>query len=86
MCRWSFCNSDDDDEREAELNQMDAAKDTNQVVKDNKDLVLEEEDEVGEEEDGDWEYYYEDAELKPNEEVMFKYFRHWVDSFVDIYS
>merc|ERR1719250_66295 len=56
--RWSFCNSDDDDERETEVKQMTNEKQIEPAAKAG-DIVANEEDE--------WEYYYEDVDIKAKE-------------------
>jgi len=55
MDRWSFCNSDDDEDR---------AEEVNNIEKDNAG------DENGAAADGaedEWEYYYDDVDIKPKE-------------------
>lgn len=51
MERWSFCNSDDDEDRAEEITQI-----NNENKKQNKAAVEEAEEE--------WEYYYDDVDLK----------------------
>ena len=69
--RWSFCNSDDDEERKEEIKEMEQTikKATNTEIltdgEQNKMFGEKEEDKI-KEEDGEWEYYYEDVEEKKN--------------------
>jgi RanBP-type and C3HC4-type zinc finger-containing protein 1 len=56
--RWSFCNSDDDDEREVEVKQMGTEK---------KDEPAGEAAGAVANEDDEWEYYYEDVDMKAKE-------------------
>merc|ERR1719341_1900553 len=53
--RWSFCNSDDDEDREVEVKQM---------GQENKVEPAAEAAKAAANEDDEWEYYYEDVDMK----------------------
>ena len=55
MERWSFCNSDDDEDRQEEIRNIDQAVD-NAATKDEA---------KADEEEEEWEYYYDDVDIKP---------------------
>merc|ERR1719422_901597 len=57
MERWSFCNSDDDEDRAEEIKHMN---------NNNNNNVANNAEENGE--DDEWEYYYDDVDLKPKEQ------------------
>ena len=57
MERWSFCNSDDDEDRAEEIKQINNENKT-------------EKEAAGEEAEEEWEYYYDDVDLKPKEPVV----------------
>jgi hypothetical protein len=69
LCRWSFCNSDDDEDRQAEINaddQQGGTADQKKPAKAKTTAALPEPPTATAEppkEDGEWEYYYEDLEV-----------------------
>ncbi len=69
LCRWSFCNSDDDEDRQAEINaddQQGGNADQKKPAKAKTTAALTEPPTATAEppkEDGEWEYYYEDLEV-----------------------
>jgi len=69
LCRWSFCNSDDDEDRQAEINaedQQGGNADQKKPAKAKTTAALTEPPNATAEppkEDGEWEYYYEDLEV-----------------------
>merc|ERR1712106_658002 len=56
--RWSFCNSDDDEDREIEVKR---------IVNEEKAEAAGEPANAAANEEDEWEYYYEDVDIKAKE-------------------